>query len=96
MIFEEICLVGVCNRGLCYLGCIKKLEELNMINIKKYVVVSIGLFIVVCYVIGYIIDEMLDLIIEKDIKDFKDIDIFLFNGLILKGENYCNWVYVVI
>lgn len=92
---KELCLSGACNRGICYVGCIKKLEELNMIKLDKILGVSIGAFISVCYIIGYNADEMLDIIMSKNMDNFKDIT-FDEKGAILKGENYKNWVYEVL
>lgn len=100
--FKEICFAGACNRGVCYLGCVKKLEELNLISfsgkdkIEKIAGVSIGAFIAACYIIGYSTEEMLKIIIEKDTKDFKDISLLEIEGAVLKGEEYRKWVHEVI
>ncbi len=95
-VIEELCLAGACNRGVCYLGSIKKLEEVNMLNIKKFSAVSIGAFIAACYIIGYNTDEMLHIIIEKDTKDFQDISLLEVQGAVLKGDEYRKWVTEVI
>lgn len=94
--YEELCLAGACNRGMCYIGCIKRLEELNLLNLKKISGVSIGSFIAACYIIGFTTDEMLDIIIKKDTKDFKDLSFINGNGAILKGSSYRKWVYEVL
>jgi NTE family protein len=91
----EICLSGACNRGISYLGCFKKMEELGIFKPKKMVGVSIGSFIAACYIIGYSTEELLDLIIEKDMKKFCDIS-FSEQGSVLKGAEYKKWVYEVI
>lgn len=91
---EELCLAGACNRGVCYLGCIKKLEEEQMLNIKKIVGVSIGAFIGACYIIGYTVSEMMKIIINKNTKEFQDIT--FTEKAVLKGENYRKWVSEVI
>jgi len=93
---EEICLAGACSRGVCYLGSIKKLEEENLIDLKKIAGVSIGSFIGACYIIGYSTEEMLDIIIQKETKDFQDISLTEVQGAVLKGENYRGWVHEVI
>ncbi len=58
-IIKELCLSGACNRGICYIGCFKKFEELDILKVEKILGVSIGAFIAVCYIIGYNADEML-------------------------------------
>jgi NTE family protein len=92
----ELCLAGACNRGVCYIGSIKKLEELEILDIKTIVGVSIGGFIAVCYILGYTPTEMLDIIIQKDTKDFKDISLTEAQGAILKGNEYRKWIREVI
>jgi NTE family protein len=89
---KELCLSGAANRGICYIGCFKKFEELKLLKLEKIIGVSIGAFISVCYIIGYTADEMFKMIIDKDMRDFKD---FTFNeqGAILKGEKYKEWVH---
>ncbi len=94
-IIKELCLSGASNRGICYIGCFKKFEELGILKLEKILGVSIGAFIAVCYIIGYNADEMLKTIIEKDMKDFKDFS-FDEHGAILKGEKYRDWVYKIL
>lgn len=92
---DELCLAGACNRGICYIGSMKKLEELNILKLKKIVGVSIGAFVGLCYVVGFTSDELLEIIIEKDMKEFKDISLSE-HGAVLKGEKYRKWVYDVL
>jgi len=94
-LITELCLSGACNRGICYIGCFKKLEELKLLKIEKIIGVSIGAFMAVCYILGYTSDELLKIVIEKNMKEFKDIS-FSEQGALLKGEQYKNWVYEVI
>ena len=89
--FTEICLSGACNRGICYLGAFKKLEETNLLRIEKIVGVSIGALIAVCYILGFSSDELLRIIVEKDFREFRDFS-FTEEGAILKGIEYKNWV----
>ncbi len=91
----EICMAGACNRGICYIGAFKKLEELKILKLEKIVGVSIGAFIAICYIIGYTSDELLKIIIEKDMKEFKDISLSE-QGAVLKGEQYRKWVFEVL
>lgn len=94
-IIEEICLAGGCNRGIAYIGCLKRMEELNILNLKKIVGTSIGSFIGACYILGYSSDELFDSIIEKNLNDFKDFSITEPSSL-LKGEKYKNWIYEIL
>jgi len=88
----EICLAGACNRGISYIGCFKKLEELGLLDLKKIVGVSIGSFIGACYMLGYSSEELLEKVIAKNMNEFKDFSISEPSA-ILKGEQYKNWVY---
>lgn len=89
---KEICLAGACNRGISYIGCFKKLEELGLLQLEKIVGVSIGSFIAACFMIGYSADELLESVILKNMNEFKDFSISETSSL-LKGEIYKNWVY---
>ena len=94
-LITEICMAGACNRGVCYIGAFKKLEELKLLKLEKIVGVSIGAFISVCYILGYTSNELLRIIIEKDMKELKDISL-TEQGAVLKGEQYKNWVFEVL
>jgi NTE family protein len=91
----EICLAGACQRGISYIGCFKKMEELGILNLKKIVGVSIGSFIGACYMLGYSSEEILEVVIIKNMNDFKDFSITEPSSL-LKGEQYKNWVFEVL
>lgn len=92
---KELCLSGACNRGICYIGCMKKFEEMKMLKLEKILGVSIGSFVAACYVIGYNSDELLEIIMNKNTDNFKDVT-FDERGSIFKGENYKKWVHDVI
>ncbi len=92
---KELCFSGACNRGICYIGCMKKFEEAKILKLEKILGVSIGSFIAACYIIGYDSDELLEIVMNKNSGDFKDIT-FEERGSILKGENYKKWVYDII
>lgn len=91
----EICLAGACNRGISYIGCFKKIEELNLLKLKKIVGVSIGSFIGACYMLGYSSEELFDVVVSKNMNEFKDFCISEPSA-ILKGEQYKNWVFEVL
>jgi predicted acylesterase/phospholipase RssA len=93
--FTELCLAGACNRGICYIGCLKKLEEENLLNIKALSASSIGAFIGICYILGFTSDELLAIIIDKDFKIFRDFS-FSEEGAVLKGQEYKNWVFEIL
>lgn len=92
---KELCLHGACNRGICYIGCIKKFEDLGLLELEKITGVSIGSFIAVCYMIGYKSDELFEIIMNKNMENFKDFTLDE-KGAILKGENYKIWVMEVL
>jgi NTE family protein len=91
----EICLAGACNRGISYIGCFQKMEELGILDLKKIVGVSIGSFIGACYMLGYSSEELFESVINKDMNQFKDFSISEPSAL-LKGEQYKNWVFEVL
>jgi len=91
-LITEICLSGACNRGISYIGCFKKLEELKLLNLTKIVGVSIGSFIGACYMLGYSSEELLEAIINKNMNEFKDFSISESSS-VLKGEQYKIWVF---
>ena len=95
ILITEICLAGACNRGISYIGCFKKLEELKLVNLKKLVGVSIGSFIGACYMLGYTSEELLESVINKNMNEFKDFSISEPSA-VLKGEQYKSWVFELI
>jgi predicted acylesterase/phospholipase RssA len=94
-IINELCFAGAGNKGIVYVGCLKKLEELGVLDLKKIIGVSIGSFMALCCVIGYTADEMFDIIINKSTSDFIDITFDVY-GALLKGDKYREWVAEVI
>ena len=97
---RSVCLAGACNRGISYIGSFKKLEELELLKLEKIVGVSIGSFIAACYLIGYSSDELFEMIINKNMNEFKDysnpFDAESDEGSLLKGISYKNWVFEVL
>jgi predicted acylesterase/phospholipase RssA len=92
----SLCLAGACNRGICYIGSLLKLQEDDLLDLKQVVAVSIGSLIATGILLGYTPLEMLDLIIKKDTKEFKDISMSGHTINILKGHNYRSWVKDII
>jgi NTE family protein len=70
-------------------------EELKLLKLEKILGVSIGSFVAACYIIGYNSDELLEIIMNKNTDNFKDIT-FEERGSILKGENYKQWVHDIL
>lgn len=93
---KSLCLAGAFNRGICYLGALKKLEEENMLDIKKLIGVSIGSLIGVGMVVGFTPTEMYKLIVEKDTKEFMDVSILNGDRAVLRGEIYRKWVHNIV
>lgn len=91
----EICLAGACNRGISYIGCFKKMEEMNLLKIEKMAAVSIGSFIGACFILGYEPEELLEVVINKNMNEFKDFSMDE-PGALLKGIEYKNWVFEVL
>jgi NTE family protein len=94
----ELCLAGAANRGISYIGVLKCLDEYSVLDLKKFVGVSIGSFIGVCYIVGYTPDEIFKDVLEKDLSEFEDISLacVMNNGSVLSGINYRTWVWDVL
>lgn len=92
---NELCLAGAANRGIAYIGALSYLIENNLLDLKKFVGVSIGSLIGVLYIIGVDMKELFEDVIKLDISEFQDISIgAVFNkGSILNGEKYRIWVW---
>jgi predicted acylesterase/phospholipase RssA len=91
---EELCVAGACHRGISYIGAFKRLEELNILKIKdlkKIIGVSIGSFLLFCYISGYPMDDFLQHVLDTEIYLFKDIE--LCDNAILKGAIFRSWIY---
>ena len=92
-IITELCLAGAANRGICYIGVLKCLTDNNMLSVstlEKFVGVSIGSLVGVCYIIGFELNELFEFILETDLNELQDIsfDSVLHNGSILQGNSY--------
>ncbi len=90
-IITNLCFSGACNRGISYLGFLKKIQS-KKINLKSAIGVSIGSFILALYILGYSMDDFLLDVIRADLSDMKDYT-FKEKYSILKGESYKNWIY---
>ncbi len=95
----ELVISGGSAKGLAFSACLKYLEEVKLLDIsklKKVVGVSIGSFVLASYLIGYSIDEFLDLMLHADIPSFKDISGSSSSIAILKGSVFRAWVREII
>jgi len=93
---EELCLAGSVQRGISYIGSLKKFEDMSLLNrksLKKCVGTSIGSFILTCYIIGYSINEMLTLTMESNLNNFIDISLNNNKNAIANGNVFRQWVY---
>ncbi len=91
---EELCLSGGIHRGIAELGALKALEEcklLNRSNLKRAVGVSIGALVLCVYIIGYTIEDTMDVIIETNISLFNDIS-FESSNSVLRGHVLRLWI----
>ncbi len=80
-------------RGLCYVGAIKALKELN-IEIESIAGSSVGAVFAALFAAGYEAEEIKDLFMEFNLNMFRDINISMFMGDISfsKGEIFLNWL----
>ena len=86
-------------RGLAYIGCIRALEELNMLaDIESFAGASIGAVMATAIVIGYTSQELYDFILHFKYHDIKDINIlgFLENYGIDTGNKIYHFLRVFI
>lgn len=93
-IVEELCVAGACHRGISYIGAFKKLEQLGILkasNLKRVIGVSIGSFIIFCYILGYPMDDILEYVLDTEIHLFKDIE--LCENSFLKGAVFRAWIH---
>lgn len=93
--FTELCLSGAANKGISYIGAMRVLDDRNLLDIKKFVGVSIGSLVGVCYIIGYKPDELMTEVNKKDLSEFEDVSLesVFTNGAVLEGETYRLWVW---
>lgn len=80
-------------RGLCYVGAIKALKELN-VEIESVAGSSVGAVFAALFAAGYNADEIKELFMEFNLNMFRDINISMFMGDISfsKGEIFLNWL----
>lgn len=92
---EELCLAGAANRGIAYIGALQALHEHNILDLKKFIGVSIGSLVGIGYIIGYDMGELMEDVLKQDISEFQDISIdsAMNNGSVLRGEKYRIWVW---
>ena len=80
-------------RGMCYVGAIRALKELN-IEINSIAGSSVGAVFAALLAVGYMEDEIKELFFDFNILMFKDININIFNNdiSISKGEIFLQWL----
>ena len=62
-------------KGLCFLGCIKALEERNAIqSIKVFVGCSVGAIVATLLSVGYTSSELMEIALHLDFSEYKDIN----------------------
>ena len=76
---RNLVLSGGGNKGIGFVGCLKALEEFNLLdNIKNFCGNSIGSLICLLILIGYTYEELNKILLKFDIIDFLNIDILNF------------------
>lgn len=93
---KELCIAGACQRGVCYIGCLEKLEELNILKrekLEKVIGVSMGSFIALGYLIGFTPNDFLEIVIKTNTSLFKDIELINNGVALLRGIEFRKWVW---
>lgn len=91
----DLCLAGGASRGVCYLGALKKLEEVGILKLKKIVGTSIGALIGLSYILGFSVEELFDIIVQKNTHEFFDFSLYE-DGAIVKGEKLRSWIHDIL
>lgn len=80
-------------RGLCYIGAIKALNELN-IELSAIAGSSVGAVFAALYAVGYNEEEIQELFFDFNYNMFRDINITMFSTdiSISKGEIFLEWL----
>lgn len=94
---KELCMSGAVHRGIIFVGALKRLEELGILNrgdLKVIAGTSIGSFILVCYAIGYSPDVFMDMILETNFSIFNQVN--NEQTSILDSTEFRSWVYRVL
>ena len=89
----ELCIAGGGQRGISYIGVLKRYEEEGLLKrhlLKKVIGTSIGAFIIGLYILGYDVHDLYKLLMETDVTSFNDISL---KTSILKGDSLRNWVF---
>lgn len=78
-------------RGMCYIGAIQALEELQ-IEICDIAGSSVGAVFAALYSIGYDKEQIKNFFLEFNFNMFRDINIGFFSNSISKGEIFLDWL----
>lgn len=92
---KELCVSGGATRGIIYVGALYGLEKNKLLfkdKLEKCVGVSIGSFILGCYLLGYSVSELFELSLELDLKSLNDISVKKELS-ILEGNVFKEWVF---
>ena len=96
---KNIVLSGGGIKGIPILGSLKYLNETNRLNnIKQYAGSSIGAIIAALIIIGYEIEEIIQIILDFDLNKIIDLDInnIIINKSLLKGKYFKKKLFNVI
>ena len=76
---NNLVLSGGCNKGIGHIGCLKALEEFGLLNnINNFCGTSIGSIFSLLILVGYKYEELYKIILNFDILNSLNIDIFNF------------------
>lgn len=100
---NNILLSGGSLKGICYIGFLKYIEELQnnnkiIVNYKNIYGISVGSIFGLLLAIGYTYTELKYEILSKNFKTFKDINLsnFILKYGIDSGKNIINWINTLI
>jgi NTE family protein len=97
---KELVFSGGGSRGIVFLGVLKELERNNLLDdIEFFYCSSISSLVCILYIIGYKIDDLIDIIIELDTKILKknfNYREFFKNGFVSDGEDFYQFVFNLI
>jgi predicted acylesterase/phospholipase RssA len=95
---ETICIGSGGLKGITFVSALNNLEKNNYLslnNIKKYTGISVGSIICILLIVGYKLDEIIDIVINLDYNEIKpdiSLDLIIENFGFDNGENIINFL----
>jgi len=95
---EELCIAGGAHRGISYIGVLRKLEELELLDrlkLKRVIGTSIGALVSYIYLLGLDPLDFFMCVIDKDISSFKNFNEQM-NGYLINNNKIYEWIIELI